>query len=359
MSIFLYLFVALLLYAAWLPTIRMGLKRITCSRSFDKTAYHEGEEGRMIETIRNESPFIIPWLRLESRISPHMRLGSQENLDVSGNMYYRSVFAPMPHQQIRRIHKMKVLRRGLYDMGTASLTAGDLLDVIRIHKAYDLGISITVYPKLLEDDQIPSVMSQRLGDIANRRMLLQDPFLVRGIRQYLPGDPVRDIHWPATARMQEAQLRIRDYTTDTRLLVVLNGQLEEMQWGDRLPDGKEDIFEDAIRLAATLCVQSVRRFGLSAGFASNMSLTGSSDTTLILPMDNGGQEEELLSAFAKLDASCYSMRFPAFLESLMNFSGMDIMILSLYGSDSIRDAMQRLEEAGNSVSFHLLEGGKP
>lgn len=359
MNIFLYLFVALLLYALWLPTIRMGLKRVTCSRSFDKTAYHEGEEGRMIETIRNESAFIIPWLRLESRISPYMRLGSQDNLDVSGNMYYRSVFAPMPHQQIRRIHKMKVLRRGLYDMGTASLTAGDLLDVRRIHRAYDLGISITVYPKLLEENQIPSVMSQRLGDIANRRMLLQDPFLVRGIRPYLPGDPVRDIHWPATARMQEAQLRIRDYTTDSRLLLVLNGQLEEMQWGDRLPDGKEDIFEDAIRLAATLCVQSLRRFGISAGFASNMSLAGTSDTTLILPMDNGGQEEELLSAFAKLDTSGYSMRFPTFLDSLTSFSGMDIMILSLYDSDSIRAAMQSLEEAGNSVSLHLLEGGNP
>ena len=140
---------------------------------------------------------------------------------------------------------------------------------------------------------------------------------------------------------------------------MLNGQLEEMQWGDRLPDGKEAIFEDAIRLAATLCVQSLRRFGISAGFASNMSLAGTSDTTLIMPMDNGGQEEELLSAFAKLDTSGYSMLFPIFLDSLTSFSGMDIMILSLYDSDSIRAAMQSLEEAGNSVSLHLLEGGNP
>lgn len=357
MSVFLYLFVALLLYLAWLPTIRMGLKRVSCTRSFNKNAYFEGEEGQMIETIRNDSPFIIPWLRLESRISPHMRLGSQENLDVSGNMYYRSVFAPMPHQQIRRTHKMKVLRRGFYDMGTASLTAGDLLDVKRLHKACDLGISITVYPRLLEEDQIPSVMSQRLGDISNRRTLLQDPFLVRGIRPYMPGDPVRDIHWPATARMQEAQLRVRDYTTNARLLLVLNGQVEEMQWGDRLPEGKEDVFEDAIRLAASLCVQSVERYGLSAGFASNMSVIGSSGGTMILPMENGGQSEELLSTFAKLDTSCYSVRFDTFLESLMGYSGMDIMIMSLYDSAAIRNAMQRLEEAGNTVSFHQLEGG--
>ena len=357
MNIFLYLLVALLLYSLWLPAIRMGLKRISCSRSFNKTAYHEGEEGQMTEVIRNESPFFIPWLRVESRISPYMRLGAQENLDVNADMYYVSVFAPLPYQQIRRTHKMRVMHRGLYEMGTISLTVGDLLDVKRLHQAHDLGISITVYPKILDEDQIPSVMSQRLGDIANRRMLLQDPFLVRGIRPYMPGDPVRDIHWPATARTQETQLRIRDYTTDSRLLIVLNGQFEELQWGERLPDGKEDIFEDAIRMAATLCVQGVRQFGLSAGFASNMSMHGSSETTLILPTDNRSQEEELLEAFAKLDTSSYRVRFPKFLESLTTFTGMDIMIMSLYDSESIQAAMRSLEEAGNTVSLHLLEGG--
>ena len=54
MSIFLYLFVALLLYVLWLPTIRLGLKRVTCSRSFDKTAYYEGEVMLLMQEMHIE-----------------------------------------------------------------------------------------------------------------------------------------------------------------------------------------------------------------------------------------------------------------------------------------------------------------
>lgn len=357
MSVLVYLLVAMLIYAAWLPTIKLGLKRLSCSRSFSRNTVFEGEEGEMIEVIRNDSPFMIPWLRLESKGSPYVRLGSQENLDVSGEMFYTSLFSPMPYQQIKRTHKVKFLRRGVYHLGTASLTAGDILDALRHYRVEDLDASVMVYPKILDDDQIPPIMSQRLGELANRRMLLQDPFLVRGIRPYVPGDPVRDIHWPATARMQQTQIRLRDYTTSTRLLVVLNGQIEDMQWGNRAPDQMEDTFEEWISLAATLCIRGLEQ-GIPTGFATNMSLDGSSDTILMAPQDGTAQQEELLSIFARLDAMYCRLHFPSFVKDLGSCTGLDIMILSCYDSPSMQNAIEQLRKQGNQVTLHLLEGGR-
>lgn len=356
MSVFVFLLVAMLLYVAWLPTIKWGHSRISCSRSFSKSVVFEGESGEMVEIVRNDSPFALPWLRLESRMSPYLRFGSQENLDVSGDMYYSSLFAPMPYQQIRRTHKVKFLRRGVYYLGSASLTAGDFLDVLRLNRQHTSDASVMVYPSILDADQIPPDVSQRLGEIANRRMLLQDPFLVRGIRPYVPGDPVRDIHWPATARTQQAQLRIRDYTTSSKLLVVLNGQCEEGQWKEVHPEHMDDAYEQAVRLAATICLNALRR-GVPAGFASNMSLSGDTGATLLMPSDSNAQEDALLAAFARLDIAVFRQRIPELLRTLEDQSGLDIMVLSFYESETITQSIERLRQCGNQVSLHLLEGG--
>lgn len=355
MNIIVYLLVLALIYSLWGLSVRFGLKKLSCTRAFSQPAVFAGEEGEMIEVVRNDRPVIIPWLRVESRISPYLQLGSQENLDVSGEMYYCSLFTLMPYQQIMRKHRVRFLHRGTYNLGNASLTAGDVLDIFPSQRTQDLSAPVLVYPKLLDDDEIPFPMSRTLGELSRRQQLLQDPFLVRGIRPYQPGDPVRDIHWPATARTGDVHVRVHDYTTRTRLLVVLNVQLENVQWNDRIPKQKEEIIEHGISLAATLCTKALRS-GLAAGFAANMPMDQSQESTLLLPDDGATREEELLTTFARLNI-IRTENFPSFLETLTRYSNLDILILSCYDSDSIQSVLQQLQRSGNQVSFHLLEGG--
>ena len=79
-----------------------ALKGLQCSRSFSTPAAYEGETAEVIEIMRNDRPMLVPWLRLETRISNHLHFGRQENLGVSGEMYHRSLFMLMPYQQITR-----------------------------------------------------------------------------------------------------------------------------------------------------------------------------------------------------------------------------------------------------------------
>lgn len=354
MSIFLFLLVLVLLYFGWVLTIRAGLNRLSCSRFFSRPAFFEGEEGELIEVIRNDRPIIIPWLRVESRISPYLRLGRQDNLHVSGEMYYCSLFTLMPYQQIRRRHRVKFLHRGAYDLGNAALTSGDLLGACKFLRSQNLSAPVLVYPRLLEQTELPLPVSRMLGQLVRQRQLLTDPFLVRGIRPYTPGDPVRDIHWAATARTGDVQVRIHDYTAKTRLLVVLNVQDQELQWNDYISEQDYPVTEDMIRLAASVCVQGLRA-GLSAGFAANMPLGDSKESTVLSP-DEQIPEEELLGAFARLTIH-RTEKFPALLERLRTYTGMDILILSRYDSGSIRSAMDTLRKDGHTVTLHLMEGG--
>ena len=355
MSVFNFLLALICLFALWTLSIRKGLKHLDCSRKFSCTAAFEGETGEIIEVIRNDRPIIIPLLRLESCISPSLQLGKQENFQVSGERYYCSYFTLMPYQQVKRRHKVKFLNRGAYDLGNAALTAGDILGIYRFHRTQNITALVLVYPQILEPEALPLPMSIMLGDMIRRQQLLDDPFLVCGIRAYQPGDPVRDIHWPATARTGETQVRVHDRTTRANLLVVLNTQMQDLQLRPYISEEDAAIVERGIRLSASMCFHALRS-GLNAGFASNMPQLGCDESMVLLPAPGTGTEEELLAAFAKAQIRCME-KFPALLEKLALNTGMDILVLSAYDSESIRQGIAKLRQAGNQVSFHLLEGG--
>ena len=354
MSVLNFLLALLCLLGIWTLMIRRGLNRLSCTRNFSCSAAFEGETGEIVEVIRNDGPFIFPLLRLESCIPPYLQLGKQDNFHVSGEMYYCSYFTLMPYQQVRRRHKVKFLHRGVYDLGNAALTTGDILGMYRFYRNQNLSAPVLVYPQTLEPEALPLPMSLMLGDMIRRQQLLDDPFLVWGIRAYQPGDPVRDIHWPATARTGETQVRVHDRTTRAKLLVVLNVQPEDLQLKPYISESDAAITERGIRLAASMCIYAIRS-GLSAGFASNMPRTDANGSIVMLPAPGAVTEEELLCAFARAQIKCVE-KFPALLERLASHSGMDILVLSAYDSESVRSGIAKLRQSGNQVSFHLLEG---
>ncbi len=342
-------------YLLLILSIKLGLKYLSCQRSFSEQAVFEGSQGELVEVVRNDTPFIIPWLRVESNISRHLQLGRQENLQVSGKMYYCSFFTLMPFQQIRRRHKVTFLHRGYFDLGNAALGAGDVLGFVEYSKQQNLSTPVLVYPRLLEEEEVPLPISRLMGELTRRRQLLTDPFLTRGIRPYMPGDPVRDIHWAATARTGEAQVRVRDYSARTRLLVVMNVQYQDIQLSNYIPDEQSEPVEQIIRLAATVCTQALEN-NLAAGFAANMSQGEGKESVILLPEDGLAHQERILSDLARLTLTC-TEKFPTFLDSLTSLTGLDILVLSRYDSESIRASLTRLRQAGNQVTLHVTEGG--
>lgn len=343
------------LYTAFgLLLSKAGLRGLACTRTFAKPAVFEGETGEMIETVRNDRPLLIPWLRVESRISPYLRLGGQDNLLVSDHTHACSLFTLMPYQQIRRRHKVAFLRRGAYNLGNATITAGDPLGLFQTSREQDMDAPLLVYPRMLDENEMPAPLLELLGDIASRRNLLTDPFLVRGVRPYQFGDPIRDIHWPATARTGEAHVRVHDYTARAQLLVVFNGERRDQQWSDRLMDYEEEDIERIIAMAATLCMRALRE-GMTVGFAANMPLGKDGPSAILPPAAGPAREEELLSAFARLFIQ-RTQSFHELLESLTFCAGLDVLVLSRYTNERIESALHTLRRSGARATLYVLGG---
>ena len=332
---------------------RFGLKGFSYRRFFSRSAVFPGDTAEYVEVIRNRGPLFLPWVRLETRIPPSFEFRTREDVEIRGSNYHKSLFALTPFSQVTRRHRVILHRRGHYLLPQAALTAGDLLGLRLTSRDVSAPAEIFVYPRLLEEEQMLPA-SLEMGDTAVRRWIQPDPFLVGGIREYRRGDPEKDIHWPATARMGALQVKNRDYTAVSRLMVLINGQRSEEQWGELTEEEKERV-ERAVSLAATLCAKALAQ-GREAGFGANMPLDEKDGCACMPPEGGSGRTDALLQAFARLRIR-FLLSFPTFLEQLPALCPCDILILSCYESDAIRRQMDRLRSLGNSVKLCLMEGG--
>ena len=336
-----------------------GLRGLTYRRSFSREGAYAGEQVMLTEVLENRSPMPLPWLRAESRMSPNLRLGKSGDGDertVSGDMYHCSLFFMAGFSRITRRHPITLLRRGYYSASTVVLSAGDLFGGQAASRTEDTGAVIAVYPALMGEQEIPPMCRRFLGDLLVRRFIEPDPFLISGIRPYRPGDAPRCVNWRATARMSELQVNTFDYTADPSLLVVLNVQKTESQWGN-LSDAELDAIERGVSLAATLCLQALRH-GAEAGFAANTDTRAEENICVCLaPRRASAQSEALLMLFSKLTLR-RALNFNTMLERLAPPPDADILILSLYESAAIHRAMAELRSRGHHVALQLLAEGE-
>ena len=358
MSVLWLIVLTLLFSAAQAAVFRLNnLRRLRYTRAFSRKTAFEGQVVELIEDIRNEKILPVPWLRAESRI-PRELAFEREQLDaheVSGGLYHKSIFYLPRMNRLTRHHEVTLTRRGVYAAGSVALTAGDLFAITRAEKQLEIDCEIVVYPRILSDDELPDPANRWLGDAVVRRWIMPDPFLTTGIRDYRAGDSVRDVHWRASARTGDLRVKVRDFTSDPRALVILNVQTTAAQWADV---GEQDIetIEQGIRIAATLCLRALRS-GMDAGFASNACLAGRAGAgeAVFVPSAGGDEQgDRLLETMARMLLH-REFSFPTFLDGLTDLRGEDILIISCYESDEIDAAANRLRSMGNTVSFLRLD----
>jgi uncharacterized protein (DUF58 family) len=219
-------------------------------------------------------------------------------------------------------------------------------------------MELLVYPRLLDYSALTVPSRRWQGDVVVRRFIEPDPFLVNGIRPFLNGDMLRDVHWAATARTGSLKVKTRDYTASPRLLLVVNMQLTEDQWGE-LNEEQRARVEDGIALAATYADWALAN-GVETGFLCNGRYSQMDERAVEVPI-GGGQVHlmEMLETMARLKI-LRRRSFTPYLDSEViarGYTGTDIILISHYWSDRLEEKAGRLRRMENSVTWVNPEGG--
>ncbi len=309
-----------------------------------------GEKILLTEVLRNDRLFFLPWVLAEAKVSRYCVFGARKDLEVSGEMYHRSFFSMLPFRQIRRLHQVTMTRRGRYNLGNLTLTAGDLVGIGCVSREIreDLTVWVCPAPAAIEVPRLPVISAQ--GSLSVLKSLLTDPNLICGIRNYQPGDPLREIHWPATGRTGSLQVKVHDPSAHLQLMVILNSQLRPDQWGS-LTELEEATVEYGISAAAAI-LRWVLSEGGAAGFASDMPCGDGDDGLTLLPDTGRETLEKVLLAMSGLQFR-RQKKFLTFLEEMKGYSEMDLLILSAYDDPALRAAMKELEQYHRSVSLFV------
>jgi len=165
------------------------------------------------------------------------------------------LFNAAPRTTTRISYRVELLKRGAYRLEWMQITALDPLGIFSFSKRVPVASEILVYPV---PQPIPDILmsgAERYGfrdlPIAATRGSGIDP---DGVREYVPGDPLRRMHWKLTART--GKLNVIEFEESRAVNVVLALDLHQ---GSNVGEGKETTLEYLIRAAASLAQAAVRQ----------------------------------------------------------------------------------------------------
>ncbi len=102
---------------------------------------------------------------------------------------------------------LEARRRGLYRLGPGVVATGDVFGLRRVRAEDVPTVDTVVYPKIVPVGTAKLPASSPNATLPVRRALTEDPARVVGVRDYVTGDPLRKVHWTATARVGRLQVK--------------------------------------------------------------------------------------------------------------------------------------------------------
>lgn len=182
-------------------------------------------------------------------------------------------------------------KRGEYVIGPLTLRSAYPLGISSVRRPVpDACSTLLVYPEIFEIARLP--LRARgympvLGVEAVSKAGGSEEFF--GIRGYKPGDSLRYIHWPSTAK--HSRLIVKEFEIRASAEVTL---LMDLHRDSDAGMGKETTLEYAVKVAA-----SIAKYALARGHT--LQLTGYGEKPCIVPYSKGlGQLTRILEALARV-----------------------------------------------------------
>lgn len=315
--------------------------------------YHRGfpgEELQMQLMVENRKFLPLPWLRIKDPI-PRSVGPSDERLLRPGltteQGMLQCLFSLRWYERDRRRYQLLLRERGMYRMGPALLEAGDLFGLFEQsgEKAgYDY---ITVFPKPLSIRALGLPVVDPFGDRRARRRLYEDPNLPMGVRDYHPQDDFRRVHWTATARTGQLQVKVYQPVSAQVMLLCLNITTLKRHWEGTNPA----LLEHLVSATAALAQQALED-GYQVGLVSNGALAHSDRPFRILPGRSPDQLSHLLTTLASVTPFVTSTFDRFLLAEVPHLPiGVTLVILTGVNMPSLPEVLFRLKQHGRRITL--------
>ena len=221
---------------------KRGLKT---SLIFDREYMECGEEAELAIEIVNDKALPLPVFHFKFSVDRSLQFSDMENSVVTDFYHRNDVFSILGYQKIRRNLSFRSTERGFFRVENVNVMVRDFFMSSTFAESRKEDQGIYVFPGKLDNVKIMQMVRGKVGEIAARRSLMEDPLSFRGLRDYQHGDPFRSINMKQSARTGEWKVNLREPTEDAEVRILLNLDTDTMIRTDRL-------LEESISLASTM-----------------------------------------------------------------------------------------------------------
>lgn len=232
-------------------------EKIVVERFSKELFLFPGDQRAVNLHVMNPTLWPFAWISVLDRIPRNL---------ITGHYPQRPVFSLPPRASQDVSFQLTAHDRGVYRLGPLDVCVGDFFGIHTQRYEVKEGQTVVVYPSIheLQDLSLPSRLS--FGRFKALKRLHPDPTRLAGLRRYQEGDPLRTIHWPATARTQTLQVKQFDHTVTATCVLFLDLYQEDYTVSRFYVDT-----EMAITVAASLANHLIQR-GEACGLVSNAIL---------------------------------------------------------------------------------------
>ncbi|PLS80926.1 MAG: DUF58 domain-containing protein [Chloroflexi bacterium] len=337
---------------------RWALRRIAYERSLSSERALVGDEITLTLRIANRKLLGLPSLVIDELVPDQLDYGAQRLLPhtLLNTKLLRRSTSLRPYEAVSWQIKLRCTKRGLFTFGPAHLTATDAFGLVTRELELAQRTRLLVYPELVKLPNLRLRAQHPVGERRAPRQLLTDPARTIGVRDYRRDDPLKAVHWGATARRGELQTRIFEPTTNLDIAIVLNLDTFEHYW-----EGvRYDQIEYMISVAAAVASEAAGQ-GLGFGLYTNGAPADQGQLVRIPPDRSPAQLPLVLEVLAKLVPYAVTP-FPNVLRRLgpaMTW-GTTIVFISAVPSEALQIALLRLQQQrGRIVWLYAGEGAVP
>lgn len=308
--------------------------------------------------VENRKLMPLAWLRIQDPW-PKAVGPDQENLLAPTHLTDRglltNVFSLRWFERTQRNYLLRFRKRGIFLVGPAQLTSGDIFGLFENSREFGSTESLTVFPGLIPLSTLGLPADDPFGDRRSRKRLYEDQNQPMGVRDYHPEDGFRRIHWPATAHTGSLQVRVFQPTAANMLVFCLNVATFVRYWEGVKPG----LLEHLIQVTASLVYQGMHA-GYQVGLIANGCLANADQPFRIKPAGSYGQLAKILEALAGITL-IVTDPFDRFLikEVSQVPYGASLIIITGIWSPEFDEALIRLKKHGRQITVLSFADRKP
>ena len=346
--------VVILIFLVWylqgLIFRKNALKDVEYTCSFSKNEVMEGESIELVETLSNRKFLPIPWIKAELTTSKWLEFAQRKSVITGETRYVPSIFMLKSFQKIVRRWRVDCVKRGEFRLNRVDLVTNDLFGGSRIDSTVHISETVTVLPRPADLESAFISNRHLTGDTVTKRRLVEDPFLISGVREYTDRDSMNKIHWGLTARQGQIMVRNNDYTTSQTLAVLLNVQSMASEHGKVV---NAAVVEEGIRVCAGLLEQAGAQ-GIPMRFGTNTSVTGKRETILTQEGTSGEYTMELMRLLSRLPLES-TEEIGTFLEGVEgSLNSSDIALVTAFLNEDILNFYNRMSSLQVNVVLYVI-----